>query len=73
MPARVVPFQRSFLFAVTLKHGRIHVQGIALRSQRQPLHLPLGHRLEEALDLAHAKLPEQIADRVVGGKTLHAQ
>ena len=71
--ARVVPFQRSFLLAVTLKHGGIHVQGVALRTQRQPLHLPLGHRLEEALDLAHAKLPEQIADRVVGGETFHAQ
>jgi hypothetical protein len=35
--------------------------------------MPLGHRLEEALDLAHAKLPEQIADRVVGGKTCYAE
>src|ERR1022692_2835525 len=35
VPARVVPFQRSFLLAVTLKHARIHVQGIALRTQRQ--------------------------------------
>src|SRR4029079_17532051 len=71
--ARVVPFQRSFLLAVALKHSRIHVQGIALRTQRQPLHLPLGHWLEETLDLAHAKLPEQIADRVVGGETFHSQ
>src|ERR1035438_8517594 len=73
VPARVVPFQRSFLFAVALKHGGIHVQGVALRAYRQSLHLPLGHRLEEALNLAHAELPEQIADRVVGGETLHAQ
>src|SRR2546423_13249975 len=71
--ARVVPFQRSFLLAVTLKHSRIHVQGIALRTQRQPLHLPLGHWLEETLDLAHAKLPEQIADRVGSREKFHAQ
>jgi hypothetical protein len=70
---RVVPFQGSFLFAVTLKHGRIHVQGITLTPQRQALHLPLSHRLEETLDLAHAELPEQIADGVVGRETLHAQ
>src|ERR1039457_2275850 len=73
VPARVVPFERSFLFAVALKHGGIHVQGVALRAYRQSLHLPLGHRIEEALNLAHAELPEQIADRVVGGETLHAQ
>src|SRR5947199_8390229 len=71
--AWVVPFQRSFLLAVTLKNGRIHIQGIAFGTQRQSLHLPLGHRLAEALDLAHAKLPEQITDRVVGGKTFHPQ
>ena len=71
--ARVVPFQRSFLLAVTLEHGGIQIQGVALGAQRQPLHLPLGQRLEEALDLAHAKLAKQIADRVVGGKPLHAQ
>src|SRR5207253_9163239 len=71
--ARVVPLQGSFLLAVALKHRGIHVKGVALRTQRQSLHLPLGHRLEEALNLAHAELPEQIADRVIGRESFHAQ
>ena len=70
---RVVPLERSFLLAVTLKHGRVHVQRVSLRTQRQPLHLPLDHRLKKALYLAHAKLPEQITDRVVGREAFHAQ
>ena len=71
--ARVVPFQRAFLLAIALKDGGIQVQGVALAALRQTLHLPLGQRFEETLHLAHAKPAEQIADRVVGGKPVHAQ
>ena len=73
VPARVVPFQGPFLIPVTLEHSGIHIQGVALGPLRQSLHLPLRQWREEALDLAHAKLAKQIADRVVGGEPLHAE
>jgi hypothetical protein len=73
VPARVVPFQGPFLIPVTLEHSGNHVQGVALGPLRQPLHLLLGQGFEEALDLAHAKLAKQIADRGVSGKPLHAE
>jgi hypothetical protein len=36
------------------------------------LHLPLCQRFKQPLHLAHAKLAKQIADGIVGGKTIHA-
>jgi hypothetical protein len=71
--ARVVTFEGTLLLAITFKNGGIQVQGVALRALRQALHLPLGQRLKQALHLPHAELAEQIADGIVGGKTVHAQ
>src|SRR5207302_1481650 len=71
--ARVVSFERTFLLAIPLKDGRIQVQGVALWARRQALHLPLGQWFVQALHLTHTKLAKQIADGVVGGKTVQAQ
>lgn len=73
MFARVMSFERTFLLAVTLKHGRVQVQGVTVLARGQTLHQPFGHGLVEALDLAHAEGAKQIADGVVGGKPVHAQ
>ena len=71
--ARVVPFQRPLLSAVAFEDGRIQIQAVAFGSRGHALHLPLGQRREQALHIAHAELPEQIADRVVRGKPLQSQ
>jgi len=73
MFARVVSLQRTFLPAVALEDRRIQVQAVAFGSRRHALHLPLHQRREQALDVAHRESPEQIADRVVGGKPLQSQ
>jgi hypothetical protein len=71
--ARVVSFERTFLFAITFKDGRIQVQRVAFHALRQTLHLPFGQRRKQALHLSHAESAKQIADGVIGGKTLQAQ
>ena len=71
--ARIVSFERTFLFAVTFKDRRIQVQRVAFRAPRQTLHLPFGQRRKQALHLAHAESAKQIADGVIGGKALQAQ
>src|SRR5260370_25089657 len=71
--AWVVPFERTLLLAVAFEDCRIQVQGVALWPLWQALHLPLRQRFKQALHLAHAELAKQIADSIVGGKTVHAQ
>lgn len=71
--ARVVTLQRAFLAAVALEDRRVQVQTVALCSHRQAFHLPLDQRREQPLHVAHAELPEQIADRVIAWETAHAQ
>jgi putative ABC transport system permease protein len=39
----------------------------------KPLRFPEPNRFVEALDFAHGEGAKQIADRIVGGKTIHAQ
>src|SRR5580693_4246458 len=69
----VVSFERTLLLAITLEYGRVQVQRVAVGSWRQTLHLPFRHWFVEALHLAHAESAKQIADRIVGGKSVHAQ
>ena len=71
--ARVVSFERSFLLSVALENSGVQVQAVAFAARRHPLHLPLRQRLEQALHVTHGEAPEQIADRVVGGKVIDAQ
>ena len=70
--ARVVSFERTFLFAIPFKDRRIQVQRVAFRGLRQTLHLPFGQRRKQALHLSHAEAAKQIADGVIGGKAFHA-
>src|SRR5579884_226434 len=67
---RVVAFARSFLSPGALQDGRVQVQAEALFALRQPLPLPRPQRLEEFVDQLLAKPPEQVANRIVGGKSL---
>src|SRR5260370_15498584 len=71
--AWVVPLELPLLLAVAFEDCRIQVQGVALWPLCQALHLPLRQRFKQALHLAHAELAKQIADSIVGGKTVHAQ
>ena len=71
--ARVRSLERPLLLAVTFQDCRIQVQAVARLARRQTLHLPFGHRLVEALDLAHAEGAKQIADGVVSRETIQAQ
>ena len=73
MPARVVALQHAFLLAVALENRRVQVQAVAFLAPRQTLHLPLGERREEALHVAHRKLLEEIANRVVDGESIESQ
>ena len=50
----------------SIERGRCgKVPGVPSRMRRRPLHLPLGRRFETSAGPRHAKLAEQIADRVV--------
>jgi len=71
--ARVVALQRAFLLAVTLEDRRVQLQTVAFLAPRQSLHLPLRQGREKALPVAHRELFEEIADRVVGGPSIHSQ
>ena len=71
--ARIVALQRALLLAITFEDGGIQVQAVTLTARRQPLHLPLGQRVEETMHVAHAKTAEEIADGVVNGKARQAQ
>src|SRR5579872_828430 len=71
--ARVRSLERLLLLAVTFQGCRIQVQAVARLARRQTLHLPFGHRLVEALDLAHTGGAKQIADRVVSRETIQAR
>ena len=71
--ARVVPLQRALLLAIAFEDGGIQVQAVTLAAGRQPLHLPLGQRVEETMHVAQAKTPEEVADGVVSGKAGQAQ
>ena len=66
MLTRVVALERTFPPAVALEEGRIQIQAVAFGAHGQALDLPLDQRSEQALDIAHAEAPEEIADRVVG-------
>src|SRR5271166_4566754 len=67
--ARIVPLQRALLLAIAFEDGGIQIQAVAIAAGGQPLHLPLGQRVEETMHVAHAKTPEEIADGVVNGNT----
>src|SRR5271165_4460463 len=62
--ARIVPFQRALLLTIAFEDGGIQVQAVTLVACRQPLHLPLGQRIEETMHVAHAKTTEEVADGV---------
>jgi len=61
------------LLAIAFKDRRIQIQGVAFFAFGQTLHLPFRQRFVETLHFAHAESAKQIADRIVGGKTVHAQ
>jgi hypothetical protein len=69
--ARVVAFQRTFLPAVALEDRRIQIQAVAFGEQGHALHPPLAEWREQPLHIAHAELPEEIADRVVTREAAH--
>src|SRR5271157_439906 len=71
--AWIVPLQRALLLAIAFEDGGIQIQAVAIAAGGQPLHLPLGQRIEETMHVAHAKTPEEIADGVVNGKARQAQ
>src|SRR5438034_4820752 len=68
MFARIVSLQRAFLLTVALEDGGIQVQAVAVVAHRQTLHLSLRQGIEEAMHVAHAKTPKQIANSVVDGE-----
>src|SRR5271157_837884 len=71
--ARIVAFQRALLLAIAFEDGGIQIQAVTLAACRQPLHLPLGQRVEETMHVAHAKTAEEVADGVVNRKAGDAQ
>lgn len=71
--ARVVSFQRAFLAAVAFQHCRIQIQAVAFGPHGHALHLPLGEWGEQALHIAHAESPEEIADRVIARESIQPQ
>ena len=71
--ARMVSFQRALLLAVAFEDSGIQVQAVTVAALRQPLHRPLGQRVEETMHVAHVKTTEEIADGVVNGKAGDAQ